>query len=230
MRFDVIYADNPWKFRNEKTGGSHKSGAAQKYPVMDLPHIQRLPIPAVSSTRAVLFLWVPTSLKFSHGFTTAQCWDFRHYVTTWYWDKQKLGMGFWGRNVVEELLIFTRDQGTREPFLLQEPNMVHIPANTFAPGATVRLAAQGQLGSDLDADPSMLLHQTVGEHSDKPEDFRQMIERATLSTSKRHNLELFARRVVPGWTGIGNVVTGNDIKIDLKNLAATPETFAMGLR
>lgn len=198
MKFEVIYADPAWKFRNEKTGGNHKSGAAQKYPVMELADIKRLAVPSISTMNAVLALWCPTALKFSHGYTTALAWDFTHYVTTWYWDKQKLGMGFWGRNVVEELLIFTRTQGCREPFMLQQPNMLHIPEEEGGP------------------DPSMVLHQRAGEHSTKPEDFRKMIESATKIYSSRRNVELFARRVVPGWTGLGHVVTGNDIRNDIK--------------
>jgi len=32
-KYNVIYADPGWKYDNEKTGGSHKSGAAQKYTI-----------------------------------------------------------------------------------------------------------------------------------------------------------------------------------------------------
>jgi len=30
-KYNVIYVDFPWKYRNVKTGGSHTSGASQKY-------------------------------------------------------------------------------------------------------------------------------------------------------------------------------------------------------
>lgn len=184
MQFDVIYADPAWKFQNEKTGGNHQSGASQKYPCMDLAAIQQIPVASVATRNAALFLWVPTRLKFSHGATTAHAWGFTNYETTIYWQKAKLGMGFWFRNMVEELLVFTR--GDMAPFRCQLPNILTLPG---------------------------------GEHSTKPEEFRVMIETATGQISRRHCLEIFARRQVPGWVGVGNAVTGRDVRADLRRLA-----------
>lgn len=189
MQFDVLYFDPPWKFRNEKTGGSHTSGAAQKYAVLDLGTIHRLPVQAVAAPNSVMFLWVPTSMKRTHGFTTLDAWGFGDYKTTWYWIKEyqgkRMGMGFWGRNGVEELLIAVR--GYVQPFGAQFPNWLQAPVGD--------------------------------EHSDKPDEMRRRIEIATGKISRRHCLEGFARKIMPGWTGIGNVVTGRDIREDLKLLA-----------
>ena len=30
-KYEIIYADPPWQFKNKKTGGSMKSGAAHHY-------------------------------------------------------------------------------------------------------------------------------------------------------------------------------------------------------
>lgn len=186
MRFDVVYVDPPWLFRNEKTGGSHTSGAVQKYPVMELGQIVGLPVPSIVSHSAVLFLWVPTALKYSHAPAVAHGWGFRHYITTAYWDKQKLGMGFWFRNAVEELTVWGTSYEAVAPFGCQMPNIIHQPP---------------------------------GEHSTKPEAFRQLIEKATGKISRRQCVELFARRVVPGWTGAGNILTRRDIREDIRLLA-----------
>ena len=195
MPFEVIYADPPWKFGNERTGGSLKSGAGQKYQVLDLPVIQRLAVPAVTARNAVLFLWVPTALKFSHGGTVMAAWGFE-YITTVYWEKTgRRGMGFWFRNQVEELLVAQRRGGYVEPFRCQLPNIVHHPP---------------------------------GQHSEKPEAFRQLIETATGKISRRRNLELFGRRQVPGWTVIGDQVTGQDIRTDLRRLALDGTLFQEG--
>jgi N6-adenosine-specific RNA methylase IME4 len=182
--FDVQYWDPPWEFQNEKTGGNFQSGASQKYPTLPLAAIQQIPVASVATPNAVLFLWVPTRLKFSHGATTAHAWGFPHYQTTVYWQKTRLGMGYWFRNVVEELLVFTK--GDIAPFRCQVPNFLSLPA---------------------------------GEHSTKPEEFRKLIENATGQISRRHCLEGFARKSVPGWTGVGNAVTGRDVRGDLRLLA-----------
>lgn len=34
MTYDVIYTDPPWQYKNKKTGGSMKSGAAYHYETM----------------------------------------------------------------------------------------------------------------------------------------------------------------------------------------------------
>lgn len=193
MMFDVHYWDPPWSFTNKKTGGTHTSGAVQKYPTMDLGAIQALPVASIAAPSSALFLWCPTRLKFSHGYTTAIAWGFNQYETTVYWDKQRLGMGFWYRNTVEELLVFTR--GWVVPFGSQLPNIIHHP---------------------------------VGEHSEKPEAFRRLIEDSTGKFSRRQCLEGFARQKAIGWTGIGNMITGNDIRKDIRLLAAA-ETVPSGL-
>ena len=185
MQFQVVYADPPWKFTNQKTGGSHTSGAAQKYPTMDLGAIQALPVGPIATSRAVLALWVPTRLKFSHGYPTAIAWGFPDYQTTAYWDKQRLGLGFWLRNMVEELLFFTR--GDVAPFRCQDGNIKGIPP---------------------------------GEHSEKPDEFRRLVENATRQFNRRRCVELFARKAVSGWTSAGRGVTGRDIRDDLRRLYA----------
>lgn len=200
MTFDVLYIDCPWKFNTVKVGGSFKSGAAQKYPTMELGEITALPIPAIMAPSAAVFIWVPTALKFSHGAAVMNAWGL-DYITTVYWDKQKNGMGYWFRNTVEELLVCQRRGGSLEPFRCQLPNMLHLPV-------------------DPEDQPGDILHLPVGEHSTKPEGFRQLIEQATGKISRRQNVELFARRAVPGWTTLGNIVTGRDIRADIRLQAA----------
>lgn len=189
MKFDVLYVDNPWSFDMKTTGGSFDSGASQKYPCMPLADICRLPVASIAQPSAALFLWVPTALKFSHAAPVMHAWGF-DYITTVYWDKQRLGMGMWFRNVVEELLVCQRRGGSLEPFKCQLPNIIHAPP---------------------------------GEHSTKPEAFRQLVEKATGKISRRDCVELFARRLVPGWTSAGNFITNRHVTEDLRLLAAAEE-------
>ncbi len=186
MKFDVHYIDPPWSFDNKVTGGSFTSGAEQKYPTMALGEICSMPVPAIMEHSAAVFLWVPTALKFSHGAAVMNAWGL-DYITTVYWDKQRIGMGFWFRNCVEELLVCQRRGGSLEPFKCQLPNIVHCPPE---------------------------------EHSRKPEAFRQLIETATGKISRRQNVELFARKMSPGWTALGHAVTGKDIRDDIRLTAA----------
>lgn len=129
LRARVLLADPPWRFDNRNTGGSLTSGAEAKYQTMGLDELLALPVPSVLAGNAAGFLWVPTSLKFSHGFPCLTAWGFR-YVGTVYWNKiyqgRKMGMGFWFRNQVEELLFGIR--GDVKPFRCQLPNVITLPA------------------------------------------------------------------------------------------------------
>ncbi len=123
-KYNIIYADPPWKFRNEKTGGSHKSGAGQKYPVMDLKKIKALPVPEICRPDAVLFLWVPVAIA-GWGLEVMDAWKFK-YKTKLFWIKtDRLGLGFWFRNQVEELLFGIR--GRVPAFRTRIKNYVAAP-------------------------------------------------------------------------------------------------------
>lgn len=167
-KYDVIYADPAWSYRNKRTGGSMESGSDQKYNTMTLEEICALPVPDISAKDSVLFLWCTTPLK-EYGLETMRAWGFK-YKTTIYWRKiMSLGMGFWFRGQVEELLLGVR--GKVKAFRLQEANFIQAKALR---------------------------------HSEKPEEFRQLIERATAKMPSQKRLELFARKRADGWDSWGD--------------------------
>ena len=51
-----------------------------------------------------------------------------------------------------------------------------------------------------------ILRLPVKKHSEKPEEFRRLIERATANMSSRTRIELFARERIAGWDAWGNEV------------------------
>lgn len=105
--FDVILADPSWAYRNLRTGGSHKSGSAQRYPTMALEEIVALPVGALAATDAVLFLWAPPPLG-ADPYRVVEAWGFT-FKTEWYWHKVgRKGTGYWTRGCVEKLLIGVR--------------------------------------------------------------------------------------------------------------------------
>ena len=147
------------------------SGADAKYPTMPLADICALPIKSdIAEKNSVLFLWTTTPLKWD-GFEVLKAWGYT-YKTTVYWRKiMSLGMGFWFRGQVEELLIGIR--GSIKAFRLQEPNFIQTK---------------------------------VLAHSEKPKEFREMIERATKKMPIQTRLEMFARSHPDGWDVFGNQI------------------------
>jgi site-specific DNA-methyltransferase (adenine-specific) len=120
-KFDIIYADPPWSYRNKKTGGSMKSGSASKYEVMSTLDICALPIPHISSKDSVLFLWT-TAPMLQDALQVMKAWGFK-YKTKLTWVKTtRLGMGFWFRGQTEDLLVGVR--GKVKAFRSQQRNVI----------------------------------------------------------------------------------------------------------
>ena len=63
-----------------------------------------------------------------------------------------------------------------------------------------------------------IIESKVRKHSQKPEEFFQMIEPSLEKFNLNPRLEMFARNVRSGWHSIGNEITGNDIRVDLRKL------------
>lgn len=57
-KYQIIYADPPWKYSGGKGKNSKKWGnSLSSYPCMKLQDIKNLPIKDISDTNCALFLW-----------------------------------------------------------------------------------------------------------------------------------------------------------------------------
>lgn len=161
--FDVIYADPCWSYRNVKTGGSHVSGAAQKYPVMSVAEIAALPVKEIANPAgSVLALWGTVPLG-KDPYLVMEAWGFE-FKTEWFWRKVgRKGTGYWTRGMMEKLLI-----GVRGKVPAWRSNLDNI------------------IDAGLDDEASI----TPTGHSQKPEAFIRRLESLTLRAPSR--CELFA--------------------------------------
>lgn len=108
MQYDVLICDAPWKYNNKKTGGSHKSGAAQKYPTMDYMEIAELKnqLYYLMKKDSYLFFWTTNSM-IKEALYILDDWNY-NLRTILTWDKQRYGMGYWFRGQTEHCLFATR--------------------------------------------------------------------------------------------------------------------------
>jgi len=175
--------DAPHQFRNTRTGGSLKSGSAQKYPVLSLDELKALPIQNIMDRNSLLLYWTPTALV-PESLEVIRAWGYT-YVTSLYWiktqkhnpDKIRTGMGYNVRGAVEECWICRK--GKVPALRIQNPNVV------FAP---------------------------IGEHSAKPYEVYRFFEEATERLGLTPRADIFARIGRPGWEPIGNAIDGRDIR------------------
>ena len=120
-KYQIIYADPPYSYRNKRTGGSMVSGSEAKYPVMSIDEIAKLPVRDIINRDSALFLWTTTPML-QDAFYIMNEWGFR-YKTAIYWRKiMSLGMGYWYRGQVEVCLLGIK--GKMKAFRIQKANFI----------------------------------------------------------------------------------------------------------
>jgi len=100
-KYQVVYADPPWRYSFSKTNNRK---IENQYSTMPLEEIKQLEIPA--DNNCVLYLWA-TAPKIIEALDTMKAWGFQ-YKTQMIWDKEIIGMGYWFRGQHEILLVGTK--------------------------------------------------------------------------------------------------------------------------
>lgn len=146
MKYQVIYADPAWPFRNKNTGGSMVSGANAHYDTMSVQDMARLDIPSICADDCALFMWWVGSQP-AEALYLVDAWGFTLKTMTGFnWVKETkrgkdfFGMGFYTRQGSENCLIAVRGKPKRV-------------------SASVRAVVRAK----------------VGRHSEKPHIFREKI-------------------------------------------------------
>lgn len=98
MKYDIIYADPPWRYDFSKDSADTIEA---HYPTMSVEEIMALDVP--SAKNAVLYLWA-TAPKLQEALDVIKAWGF-DYKTHAIWDKGWVGMGYWFRGQHELLMV-----------------------------------------------------------------------------------------------------------------------------
>lgn len=184
MRYKTIYADPPWM---EAGGGKIKRGADRHYPLMKTKDIINLPVADIADDNCHLYLWT-TNNFLQDALKVIEAWGFKY--------KTKIT---WVKSIVEEDgRIKLQNAGLGQYFRgLDEVCLFGVKGSL--PYKT--LEGKRQQGKTVFFAPR-------GEHSEKPEEMRNMIE----VVSHAPYIELFARKKVDRWDSWGNEVK-NDIDL-----------------
>lgn len=178
-RFKTILADPPWRFDNAGGRVAPETARLFKYPTMAVADIAALPVEACADTPGHLYLWVPNALL-PEGLRVVEAWGYK-YVTNLVWMK-------------------TTADG----------DLHHGGMGWYFRNATelILFGTRGKSPRTLDPARSQanLIEAPRGAHSQKPDEFYDLIERC----SPGPYLELFARRPRAGWAQWGNEMTNSD--------------------
>ena len=171
-KYQVIYADPPWKYDVDLSGDATRS-PENNYPVMDLDELKEFGAKVKEvSNKNCVLFMWITAPKLNWMNDVLESWGFE-YKTNLIWDKIKPMMGHYS-SVRHEILVIA-GKGSSAP---------------LCDGKTIQ-----------SVDSVQYIEKTP-KHSQKPEEFRKIIEKLYPGTKK---MELFHRGTCPaGWTCWGN--------------------------
>ena len=142
MKFDIIYADPPWHYNDNKTGGERNNknvvsgGARKHYPLMKDQDIYDLgeKVKSISAENSVLFLWA-TFPKLQEALKTIDAWGFTYKTNAFTWVKLTkdgtrpvYGPGYYTASNAEVCLLATKGSLGRTPYvesMIQTPRQDH---------------------------------------------------------------------------------------------------------
>ena len=170
--FSVILSDPPWSYRDKALAGER--GVHFKYGVMTDDEICVLPVAKIASPNSALYLWAtPPNLPLA--LRVMESWEFTYKTIAFVWIKTYPKSG---------RLCFGMGNHTR------------------ANAEIVLLGIRGRGPQRIDAGVHSVVMSPRREHSRKPDEVRERIERLYGDVPR---IELFARGALPvGWQGWGN--------------------------
>lgn len=115
MKYRIIYADPPWRYRRNTGQGV----AENHYPTLSIQDLCALPITKLAAEHCTLFLWV-TFPQLEDGLRLIKAWGFTYKTVAFVWVKLNKksqtpfwGLGNWTRSNVEICLLGTKGHPQR---------------------------------------------------------------------------------------------------------------------
>ena len=228
-KYSVICIDPPWAFSDHLKQSDVKRGASSNYNTMNISQIKAMKIKELADPNgAILALWVPSSLL-QEGLEIMREWGFS-FKQTYIWVKTKKDpFAFIVRDIYKNILKNVKDFADGKSVSQTISNKLKgFDFNSilsFGMGHTFRntheICLIGINNSKIYKQLQNKSQRTVCfeenvRHSTKPEHLQNSFD---LMLPTANKIEIFARRVRPGWTCIGNeVCNGQDINESVEGL------------
>lgn len=177
-KYQVIYADPPWEYRQNGSKTNIRGMAKQHYPTMSTDAIGNLPVRDICEDKALLFMWA-TFPNITEALKVIEAWGFEYKTAAFLWVKRnrKSDSYFWGMGA------YTRANA--------EVCLLGVSKNTKASEVVKR------------HDVHQIIYEPIERHSKKPDVVRDKIVDLCGDV---HRIELFARQSIEGWDCWGNEV------------------------
>lgn len=183
-KYDLIYADPPWEYRQSGSKTNSRGMAKQHYKTMPTDEICKLPIRQICKDTSVCFMWA-TFPNIAEAIKVMKSWGFTYKTAAFVWIKKnkKSDSLFWGMGA------YTRANA--------EVCLIGISKNTKAKQCVKSHAVH------------QIVMSPVREHSQKPDVIRDKITELLGNISR---IELFAREQINGWDCWGDEMRGYKCK------------------
>jgi DNA (cytosine-5)-methyltransferase 1 len=174
-KYKIIYADPPWRFSSRGA----RSGRYGKldYSTMSLKELCDLGVASIADANSALFLWVPGAFLLDSR-KVFDSWGFKYIRVEAVWEKVKPS---------------GKKHAVCGPWGMNEAEFLLM-------GIRGSMASNQQGKRNLS---TIVRHQYMGRHSEKPGVFRERIE---FRFGKVKKIELFARHYPEGWDVWGEEV------------------------
>jgi len=231
--YQLIHADPPWRYadRNENRGG-----ASRHYNTMSLKDMKAMNVAELAAPTSVLWMWT-TAPQLPDSLELMKAWGFNYRTIGFVWVKRS--PQHW-RNVSDRLRKRLRahlaeQQGISLPKLRHSSVRATQALNFLTPDlmadvskdfwhwgqghytrsnaeiVLVGVRGKGRVLARLDKGVHQVLEDLVQEHSAKPEEVYQRLDRLYGEVKR---LDIFPRRNRPGWSALGDQVARTDYVID----------------
>lgn len=117
-KYQIIYADPPWKYQGRMISGT-ESSVIDHYNWMSVDEISKLPIKKIADNNCILFMWV-TLPKLNEFMQVVNGWGFEYKSTAFVWVKLNkknggyfMGQGRWTRANPEICILATKGKPKR---------------------------------------------------------------------------------------------------------------------
>ena len=122
MKFNVLYVDPPWQYRNDGKRGKLKGAVSKQYNSLSIDDLKKLEVCKIVEKDCILFLWV-TNPFIKEGLELVESWGFE-YKTMITWIKRSYGLGYYFRSKTEHILLGIK--GSIKAFRSNRPNIIQI--------------------------------------------------------------------------------------------------------
>jgi len=171
-KYQIIYADPPWSYEQFQGKGEKYGDVSSHYDTLTISELKKIPIDNIADNDCALFMWA-TYPNLPQAIELMDAWKFQYKTVAFTWIKKNKNGGFYSG----------------------------LGFYTNSNCEICLLGIRGRLNR-INKDVKQIVVSPLREHSRKPDEVRNRIER--LYGTRLNRIELFARNRVDGWDCYGN--------------------------